>query len=92
MTQDEKSQLTWTTRTPTKSGVYIGYNGTPLRIVRAIGMDGLVSDIQLLQEGWGELTAFKPMPMLWKRYDADEPTWVDIANANLENVDLDKAR
>ena len=83
---------TWSTATPTKSGVYIGYNGTPLRVVRAIGMDGLISEMSLLQEGLGELTAFNPMPMLWKRLDADPPTWVDRANANLENVDLDQVR
>lgn len=83
---------TWTTKEPTKSGVYIGYDGTPMRIVRAIGIDGLVSDIRLLQEGLGELTAFKPAPMLWKRLDTVPPTWIDRANANLENVDLDKVR
>ena len=83
----------WSTATPTKSGVYIGYNGTPLVCVRLLGLDGQFIDNYLMQTGWGDWGAIENIaPKLWLRIDVERPTWIDEANANLANVDLNKRR
>ena len=92
-TEPMRKPSPWSLANPVESGLYVGYNGTTTVTVRLLGIDGLVIDTPLLLERWGASNdAFEPCPMLWLRIDVDPPTWVEIANAKLAEVNLDKKR